>query len=435
MCALSGRKGRLGTSSLVFRTDRGLMYQPHFSRLLPLLLAPLSLACSGGGGGGTPYTVTDSAGIQILESFSPALGRRIGAIDPEPLVRIGREEEGPYLFGFVSVGTFLSGGRIAVADGRAREVRVFDDSGAHLLTLGGRGSGPGEFQQLGLILPYPGDSMVAFSQVQRTATFFPLGPGESRTFRRERGGNFSVFGMMDEGPFVAFNPGSGFRPDLEAGLQWVETDILAISPEDGSSKVIGRLGGREQWVEEDGNTRSVIPPRYSIQAVDGSGFYWATADRYEIKYFDEDGGLKRLLRRPVEPISVEPAEVEAYIEANLDRVRRREGEEAVPRYRRGYEESHFGDQVPFFATAFVDKEERLWVSGPIWPSLQGTPRQWSVFSKDGIWQGDLEAPEGLRIVDCMGDRVLGIFRDEFDVPFVQVHRLTGGLAAGNDPNG
>lgn len=75
--------------------------------------------------------------------------------------------------------------------------------------------------------------------------------------------------------------------------------------------------------------------------------------------------------------------------------------------------------------AFVDSEEKLWVSEPAWPSLDATPRHWSLFSKEGFWLGDVEAPGGVSIVDSRGDLVLGIWRDEFDVPYVQVHRLVG----------
>ena len=41
----------------------------------------------------------------------------------------------------------------------------------------------------------------------------------------------------------------------------------------------------------------------------------------------------------------------------------------------------------------------------------------------GAW-GDLEAPDRLRIVDSRGDTVLGIWSDEFDVHYVQLHRIT-----------
>jgi hypothetical protein len=61
------------------------------------------------------HTVIDSAGIAIVESFAPQWGDS-ARIDPEPLVRIGREEAGPYQFAFISHARLLSDGTIAVAD-------------------------------------------------------------------------------------------------------------------------------------------------------------------------------------------------------------------------------------------------------------------------------------------------------------------------------
>ena len=133
--------------------------------------------------------------------------------------------------------------------------------------------------------------------------------------------------------------------------------------------------------------------------------------------------MRRILRRPVQPTPVEQSMVTEWIEATLDEVRRREGEQAVPRYRSRYEDALFGEHVPVFGIAFVDSERKLWVSGPAWPSLDATPRHWSVFSREGYWLGDLEAPDGVRFVDSRGDLVLGLWHDDLDVPYVQVHRL------------
>lgn len=55
---------------------------------------------------------------------------------------------------------------------------------------------------------------------------------------------------------------------------------------------------------------------------------------------------------------------------------------------------------------------------------RGPPRRWSVFSSQGCWLGDLEAPDGVNIIDSRADIVLGIWQDELDVPYVQLHRLT-----------
>ena len=101
----------------------------------------------------TPPSATqlrDSAGILITENPPPHEGSNLGwKIGPEPTVTIGAAEgEAPYLLHRVRRAATLSDGRIVVADGASNEVRVFDPDGVHLVSWGGEGEGPGEFDAL-----------------------------------------------------------------------------------------------------------------------------------------------------------------------------------------------------------------------------------------------------------------------------------------------
>ncbi len=158
-------------------------------------------------------------------------------------------------------------------------------------------------------------------------------------------------------------------------------------------------------------------------AVADDGFYWGTSDRYEIAFYDGRGELRRILRRPVEPRPVTDALVEEYRAAFLESVREREGEGALPRYRRSLEETTYGNNVPLFRTSFVDGNRRLWVSEWSMPYRNDPPRRWSVFAEDGIWLGDVEAPADVSLRDARNDVVLGIRTDELGVQYVQLHRL------------
>jgi hypothetical protein len=84
-------------------------------RLQPLRRAPQ------GEWGGTPWRLVEEA--------------RIGAADGS----------GPDVFGSVVDVTLDPLGRAWVADGQAREIRVFGARGEHVRTIGGRGGGPAEF--------------------------------------------------------------------------------------------------------------------------------------------------------------------------------------------------------------------------------------------------------------------------------------------------
>lgn len=76
-----------------------------------------------------------------------------------------------------------------------------------------------------------------------------------------------------------------------------------------------------------------------------------------------------------------------------------------------------------FDRAFVDGDDRLWVGSAVWPEQRSAPSEWSIFAPDGTWLGDVDAPPQLRIVDAREGRVLGIWQEEGEAPYVQVHRL------------
>lgn len=384
-----------------------------------LCIAPV--ACVGDSHSGPDtHSVADSAGIQIVESFSPSWGEDGPRIDPEPFLRIGREEEGPYQFGLVFRALLVANGQIAVEEASAREVRIFDSAGRHVRTFGRHGEGPGEFQTLAGLFAYRGDSLAAFDPVQLRTTIFPISPGSHRSIRNQTEGFLAVFGCFRDGRCLLHNPGE-LRRGQPPGLRWDSTAVVAMDPADGSSEVVARLPSREKLVGRDGGEEVLLPVAGAIQAVAADGFYWARTDRSEIRFYDGEGNLRRILRRAVQPRPVTPTMIEEHVEAVLAAIRK-SGARSVPQERRRYEEAAHAEYLPFYQAAFVDRDQRLWASEWSWP--YGPPsRRWSVFSPEGVWLGDVEAPEGLGIVDVRGDIVLGIWRDEHDVAYFQLHRL------------
>lgn len=392
----------------------------------PLLLATLVVSCESRDPGGDGYTSVDSAGIEIIESWAPASADDPLRIESEPFVQIGREEPGPYQFALVGFGALLDDGRIAVAAAGAQEVRVFSSSGEHEITLGRAGEGPGEFLGVGRVFELAGDSVAAFDGRLDRTTIFSITTGEYRSIQSRVEGNYGVFGRVKDGPFLLYSPGGSYRPDLSPGPQWIFTNIVAMDPADGSSRVVANLPDRWRAVRADGNAPMPRPLRYAIQAVESEGFYWATPDRYEIKFFDAEGRVRRLIRRPIAPRAVDPAMISEAIEEEVAEIRESQGEARAAEQRTWLEEQVWGDYLPLFQEAFVDGEDRLWV-GSVESLGVGFASQWSVFSRTGRWLGDVSAPDRLRIVDANHDMVMGIWQDDLDVPYVQLHRLVGGL--------
>ena len=150
-------------------------------------------------------------------------------------------------------------------------------------TYGGAGDGPGEFRSPVGVFEYRGDSLAAFDQRLRRTTIFDRSSGLSRTVQNQVEGNFVVFGLVEDGPFLLYNPGQ-YRPELLPGLQWDSTDVVAMNRADGSYEVVARLPVYQRLIGPGGSRESLIPAGVSIKAVAGDGFYWATSDRYEITF-------------------------------------------------------------------------------------------------------------------------------------------------------
>ena len=143
------------------------------------------VAC-GGGDSGTPLVVErDSAGVRIVEALRPLWGdSSLWRIDPDPVVDLALSGTGP-AHEFYQAGSMKErpDGSLMIADGGAREVRVFSATGEFQASFGGEGDGPGEFRSLRRI-ENAGDTLLAFGDARVTVVAPDL--SVVRTFRVDR---------------------------------------------------------------------------------------------------------------------------------------------------------------------------------------------------------------------------------------------------------
>lgn len=99
--------------------------------------------------------VTDSAGVEIVRNGVAGIwGTEEREV--EEVLRIGVVEGAePYQFFDVSAVAVDEAGRIYVANRMTASVRVFDPRGRFLRELGGKGQGPGEFQDVSRLYVTP----------------------------------------------------------------------------------------------------------------------------------------------------------------------------------------------------------------------------------------------------------------------------------------
>ena len=121
-------------------------------------------------------SVTDSAGVRVVESSGPAWSAGAGwRLGTEPTLTIGAVTgDLNYLFQGISHVLRLEDGTIVVADRGANELRLFDAAGGFIRSLGGPGEGPGEFQLLNEVWTR-GDTILVSDNIQSRISVFGRG--------------------------------------------------------------------------------------------------------------------------------------------------------------------------------------------------------------------------------------------------------------------
>lgn len=259
--------------------------------------------------GDSAIQVRDSAGIRIIENPRPTEGSRLEwRIGPEPALSIGEADgEDPYTLYFVRDATRLRDGRIVVANGGSHELRFFDAQGNHLTTRGGEGEGPGEFERLLTLWPWPGDSIAAWRA-----------PGWGISVFDTEGSYEHTFALADHAttPGFRWNPLSTTRDGaiLVVGIANDES-MIGVQLIDGQGQLLTSLG-THPGSERSGATLGTIYRRGPVVALWNDLVIIGTNFRYELKAFTTDGRLARIVRRGHELRAPTEAEVLAYVEEN-----------------------------------------------------------------------------------------------------------------------
>ena len=79
--------------------------------------------------------------------------------------------------------------------------------------------------------------------------------------------------------------------------------------------------------------------------------------------------------------------------------------------------------MPAFTSVMVDGRNHLWVEEYELPGEERPGSLWTVFDAQGRVQGFVETPDGLEIFEIGEDYILGLWRDELEVEYVQVWEL------------
>ena len=399
------------------------------SSLTLLLVATAACGDRSAGEDASPLeaVVRDSGQVRLIENPRPPNGSRLGwDIGTAPTVTIGElEGSEPYLLDRVRDALVLPDGRIVVVNGGSDDLRVFDASGNHVVTWGGRGEGPGEFDNLWQVHRWPGDSLLAlYSQARRLTVLDPEGH-YGRDFALRRGRQF--FSVEDVLPGGAILTSDFVRPsDRPPGFSRLPSHYRVRGPEGETRSSLGSFPGPEMFTIRTarGVSGGGIPFRHRVSAFAWGDFVAvAQNDRYEIKAFDLDGTLRKIVRRDHELVAPTPAHVDAYIEDQVAASPEEERTQRRAELRESLRHRYVPETHPAYAAAMSDLADHLWVREYNLPGEGDAKPAWTVFDPDGQVLGFMETPAGLSIFEVGEDYILGLTRDDLGVEYVQVWSL------------
>jgi hypothetical protein len=411
-------------------------------------------ACSSAGGSSTSVEVSDSAGVKIVRSHEPTWGEgEAWLVSSEPQVTIG-VFDGPreYELFDVSAAARQTDGDFVVVDGGAREVRLYDRDGTFLKTLGGPGSGPGEFQDPAQVLITAADSVIVWDNAIYRITRFdsagefagvqsvdrgwiakaidaPLYPASAQLLQDdqilvrlvEKTGGYEKTGGVKQS--------NGFAP----GVLRPRSGALRVSADLSRIDTLMFFGDAEQvYVRAPWGQWPVVPAlsKRTVTAVGATLSRACIGDQEgpEIICFGPDAS-RTVIRWTSEPRPVTEQEVATWRDTTIELYTQKISEAealkvlaqvTVPTVR------------PHYSSIALDRVGNLWVERGPTNGAATESVDHLVFDPTGALLGVVALPL-IEILEIGDDYVMGVYRDEFDIEYLQVHEIVKQPASILDP--
>lgn len=339
---------------------------------------------------------------------------RIGALDGQDEYIFGR------IGGLVPDGT----GGVYVFDGLAPALRQYDAQGRYVRTLGGDGSGPGEYRDVALGLAVRSDGRLVM-----------------RDSRNNRINVYNPDGTASDHWLVASGLFTSDAMVLDTA-DHLYLKILLEPPERDRPWNIGFL-----HLDENGTILDSIPPPAIVgEPTDVAGTmrptkHWARSPMgftvvglsgdYSFEIRHPDGQVVRVIKSHA-PVALLPEE-RAELEAWNDWMRETQGEfmtsdlPPVPSTKPAYADIEAGDDGRIWVRRHVTAVQRDVDVDP--SSDRPPPRSWieplvyDVFGVDGTYLGEVRVPERTQVSWIGRDEIWGVYRGELDEPYVVRLRL------------
>jgi len=379
--------------------------------------AVLSSAC---GSEPEPSGAAPGDGVVVENAHLPADSLVAWTIGAAPELSIGlREAEDAYHLFRVRDAVVLDGGRVAIANSGTGEIRVFGPDGAHVVSMGGSGEGPGEFRRLDAIAPWAGDSILAWDGRQQRISVFDGAGQHGRTFRVPQFNDsfgLEYLGVTGDGRLL-FRSGFPQRDDEPFRGMFRPDQMYALFTGDGALAVeLGVHPGAEGFLAAAAGFESFYGhphAKSTVATVWGEQVLISPNDGFELRAFTLDGRPSLVVRLDYETDPPTREDMRRWFE---DFTVNDTPEERAA-FLRTFDEFPVLESFPAFTAIVVDELDHAWVREFGTPGAERP--SWVVFDPSGVVLGRIETPAGLEVYEIGADYILGLARDELEVEGVQ----------------
>jgi hypothetical protein len=345
------------------------------------------------------------------------------AVGATPRIDIGVSGAAAELFNRIAVVRWQSG-NIVVANAAPPELRVFDANGRRVRTIGRKGAGPGEYEDINDFSVRRGDSLVVLDRRQRRLTFLaPDGAvastiGFSPPFATPPY-NVTINPLDDGTLLIGYALATTTRPSPQPvsvnlivgryattgarldslGAFFMGENFLQAAPPN--------MGGFAFWDRAFGRRGSIVST--------GNAFIAGDASSMEVRRYSRTGALTEVHRVDIPRKPVTAADISRYRTAALagqtsqrDVAEKRVSEMPYP--------AHF----PAYQRVIVDARGRIWLQEYQYPA---TGNRWIVLDATSRQARTVQLPSRFMPHEISATEVLGVWRDDDDVEHVRVYQL------------
>lgn len=360
-----------------------------------------------------------------ISKFVPA--STVRSLERQPVVvRFGEELEFDWIVDVVPV----RNGGLVVANSGTASLHFFDRAGRVLRSVGRRGSGPGEYQDIGGVTSLPGDSLIVWDGMLRRATVLSPAGEFIRAFPLEApfdgGGSVTRLVALRGGRIlIGFSEVTTLAPSPKAtvfgervisfdtnGRRTGEIDLRLVSSDHFVQAVPAEMGGVAYWGLAFG--RDLTVRATALGFVTGDGTQWGV----EVRSFPR-GEVRERYEIDRLPVEVTAAAIAAFRERALS------GEKGPSRVvaERMVAEMPFPRTQPAYVRFEIDERNRVWIEDylerrtdtPLWYRMDPTAAR-----ADAVRFAPRFTPRAFA-----NGLAYGIWRDQDDVQHVVAYAVDG----------